>query len=154
MNHEINSLKKYYKIQGVLLPNTGKYGAVSWYLSTQAHIHARQYRPLLIGLKPLIFIDLYTYMHENIGRFWLDWNPCYLSTQTQLHAREHRPLLVGLKPLIFINSNTHTCTRTSATPDWTQTLDHPVFNLVNVWMMCSCVYYGRTRAFLLGVSRA
>jgi len=139
-------------------------GLNPWYVLTQTHIHAREHRPPLVGLQPLIFIDSnthtctrtsatpgwaqipdiyrlkHTYMYMNIGYPWLSPNPWYLSTHTHIHVREHRPLLIGLKPLIFIDSNTHTCTITSAAPGWAQTPDPPVFNPVNVRIMCSCVF--------------
>ena len=131
-------------------------GSKPWYLSTQTHIHARQHRSFLVGLKSLIFIDSNThtctrtstatrwvqtpkiyqlkhaYMHENIGRSWLGSNPWYLSTYTHIHVRKHRPLLIGLKPMIFIHSNTQTCTRPSFVPRWAQT-PH-MYRLKNTYM--------------------
>jgi len=141
---------KIYKLKRTYMhENIGRswLGSNTWYLSTQTHIHEREHRSLLVGLKPLIYIDIcthtctrtsvalgwaqtpdmyrhkHTYMHENIGRSWLDSNPWYLLTQTHIHAREHRLLLVGLKSLICIDTNTHTCTRTSAAPCWAQSPD-------------------------------
>ena len=166
-------------------------GSIPWYLSPQTHIHAREHRPLQVGLTPLIFIDsnTYTYMDENIDRSWLGLNPWYLSTQTHMYTftrtsvapdwaqtpdiywlKHTHMLRTSVAPgwvqtltfidiyihtctctrtsaapgwallLIFIDSYTHTCMRTSAAPCLAQTPDPPVFNPVNVPMMCSCVF--------------
>jgi len=120
-------------------------GSHPWYLSTQTHthIHGREHRPLLIGFKPLIFIDSNThvYIHENIGRSWLGSNPWYLSTQTHTHVENISRSWLGSNPDIYRHIHTymymhenigrpwlgptpdiyrliHTCTISSDAPDW------------------------------------